>query len=101
MTMSDTSPSNGRPWRQRVHRLTAGVVGAAVLATGGVTVMLATDAAASTSTAPVATGSASDGAATSSTGLGTGAGTSTGSLRAPAQAPTHSSGSGHAATGGS
>lgn len=93
MTMSDTPRTPGHPWRRRVRRLTAGVLGAAVLATGGIAAILATgpDAAASAST----TASTDDGAATSPSG------STAGSLTGPAQTPNTANGRHHATTGGS
>lgn len=95
MTTSDAARAAGRSWRPRVRRLTAGVLGAAVLTTGGITAILATgpDAAASTAT----TASAPDGATTSSTRSGA----TSGSLTGPARTPTASSGHQHATSGGS
>ncbi len=95
MTTSDAARAAGRSWRPRVRRLTAGALGAAVLATGGITAILATgpDAAASQST----TAAAADAAANSAAGSGA----TSGSLTGPARTPTASSGRQHATSGGS
>lgn len=127
MTTSDPSPApttTGR-WRQRVRALTAGVVGAAVLAAGGVTAALATDqdAAVGTTTSTASSGLVDPATgAGSTTGSGTGSATgtgssgttaagdtsgstgstgSTGSLTAPTQVPGSSSGQSHTTSGGS
>ena len=105
----DSALTGARRWRHRVRLLTTGVLGAAVLATGGVTALLASgqDAAAST---PIAASDspASDASASGSTATGsnsddqtTTTGTGSGSLSAPAQAPAGAAGQGHATTGGS
>lgn len=108
MTTSDSSPTPTGRWQRRVRALTAGAVGAAVLAAAGVTVTLATgqDAAAgpttSTSSSGPADGAAGPDASTGSrSGTGTGSTGSTGTLTPPAESPSHSSGRGHAMTGGS
>jgi hypothetical protein len=108
MTTANHSPAPHHRWRQRVRRLTAGAVGAAVLATGGVIALLvaepdaaASSAAASSSGALVDnTGTASTGTASTGTSS-TGSGASSGSISTPAQAPAAASGHGHATTGGS
>jgi hypothetical protein len=105
----DSSPTGARRWRHRVRLLTAGVLGAAVLATGGVTALLASgqDVAASTPTAAADSSAAGSSAAGSSVGGSTSddqitaTGTGSGSLSAPAQAPAGAAGQGHATTGGS
>lgn len=93
MTRPDAARPPGQPWRRRVRRLTAGVLGAAVLATGGITALLATgpDTAASTPTSA----STGDDAATPPTG------SASGSLTGPTQAPRSGTGRHHATTGGS
>jgi hypothetical protein len=100
-----------------VHRLTAGFVGAAVLAAGGLTVMLAAgqNAVATTPTAvadePTADEPTADDPTAGGPALGDedrddeeglpAAGGRSGSLIAPAQPPAGSTGGGHVRTGGS
>lgn len=95
MPASDASRRPGRPWRQRVRRLTAGILGAAVLTSGGIVAILASNPDATAGTPTAAT--AIDGAATSSTGFGS----ASGSLTGPTRTPSSSTGHHHATTGGS
>lgn len=110
MTASDASPARSPRWRHRVRLLTAGVTGAAVLAAGGLTVMLAAgqDAAATTPTVVAEDPSAGDPSARQTGGADDQdeersplSGPGSGSLIAPVQPPAGATGRGHVRTGGS
>ncbi len=86
----------GRRLRRRVRILTVGITGTAIMATVGVTAVLAAEPAATTSTASVSTSNLS-----ADDGSSAGTGTRSGSLDAPGQAPFAAAGAGHASSGGS
>ena len=103
--------TTGQALRRRVRLVTVGVVGAAALATAGVTVGLSL--AATTDTAAPVTGSTDRTASTGTSGSSAASaasgttetssttGSSASSLTTAAQAPAASSGSSHASSGGS
>ena len=113
MTQGNQNPS-GRALRRKVRLVTVGVMGAAALATAGVTVGLAhaaidtvvsanssaTDTS-STDTSVTGSSTADTSAASSSTGTSSADTSSASSLTAPATAPAASSGQSQATSGGS
>ncbi len=101
MNTPDAPGAGGRRLRRRVRMLTAGVVGAAVIASAGVTAILADAPDTQESVAsPAAAGSpAADptGGASTSSDTGVTSGSSGGTIRPPGRA----AGDGHVTTGGS
>ena len=94
--MTQGNPSNsGRALRRRVRQVTVGVVGAAALATAGITVGLAhatTDQVAATDSSTVSTNTGSEPRTTQSSSPSSGSSSST--VKAPTQAPSAGRGMG-------
>jgi len=105
--MTQGNPSNsGRALRRRVRHVTVGVVGAAALATAGVTVGLAhaatTDQVAATDSSTVSTNTGSEPRTTTATRSSSPSSSSSSSrVKAPTQAPSAGNGRSHASSGGS
>ena len=105
---NDATPTpTGTSLRRRVRSLTVGAVGAAVLATCGITVSMADGQSTQGSAADASTGAATTddttGSSTSSSSAESGTSIDSAPLLAPSRAPTvtGNTGNGHAVSGGS